>query len=155
MGNYLFCHQCIVKGLSASPQRLSRRRKVKRSMFQRPVVQLSKSGVENEKLKSFIVMPDTVETAFNQWWESIPSDHVVDVRYPHEKHGLSGHSSNSAKTDIKKDFLDFVDNNSQPNGRRLDSRNPTHYLIPKFKTISKSKSSVKNVEDKISTSLVC
>ena len=28
MGNYLFCHQCVVKALSVSPQRLSRQRKV-------------------------------------------------------------------------------------------------------------------------------
>ena len=69
-------------------------------------------------------MPKTVEIiAFSQWWESIPAGHNVDVRYPHEKHGLSGHTSNSAKTDVK-DFLVFV-NNLQPNGRRLDSRNPT------------------------------
>ena len=63
---------------------------------------MSKADMEVEKLKPFVVMPDTVETAFNQWWESIPSDHNVDVRYPHKKHGLSGHTSNSAKTDVKK-----------------------------------------------------
>lgn len=129
MGNYLFCHQCIVRALSVSPQRLSRQRKVKRSMLQRPVVQMTKSSVEEEKLKPFVVMPDTVESAFGQWWECIPSEHLVDVRYPHEKHGLSGQISNNAKSDIKEDFLDFVDKNSQPNGRRLDSRNPTHYFL--------------------------
>ena len=63
---------------------------MKRNVFQRPVVEMSKASVEKEKLKSFLVTLDTGETAFNQWWKSIPSDHVVNVRYPHEKHGLSG-----------------------------------------------------------------
>ena len=66
MGDYLFCHRCIVKGLSVSPQRLSRQRKVKRSMFQRPVVQMTKANVEEEKLKPLVVMPDSIETAFSR-----------------------------------------------------------------------------------------
>ena len=104
---------------------------------------MSKANVEIQKLKPFVVMPEAVEIAFIQWLESIPAGHSVDVGYPHEKHGLSGHTSNSAKIDVKKDFLVFVDNNSQPNGQRLDLRNPTHYIIPKFKTISEPKDSVK------------
>lgn len=123
-------------------------------MFQRPVVQMTKSSVEEEKLKPFLVVPDTVESAFGQWWECIPSEHLVDVRYPHEKHGLTGQIFNNAKSDIKKDFLDFVDKNSQPNWRRLDSRNPTHYFFPKFKTISETKGTVSNVDEKKLTSLV-
>ena len=115
---------------------------------------MSKANVEIQKLKPFVVMPEAVEIAFSQWLESIPAGHSVDVRYPYEKHGLSGHTSNSAKIDVEKDFLVFVDNNSQPNGQRLDLRNPTHYIIPKFKTISEPKDSVKNAEEKKATSLV-
>lgn len=47
---------------------------------------MPKAGVENEKLKSFVIMPEIVQAAF----KSIPTDHTVDVRYPQEMHGLSG-----------------------------------------------------------------
>jgi hypothetical protein len=86
---------------------------------------MTKSSVEDERLKVFVIVPDRVKTAFRLWWESLPSEHTVDVRYPHEKHGLTGKTSNNARTDTKEDFLRFVDNNSQPNGRRSDSKNPT------------------------------
>ena len=66
-------------------------------------------------------------------------NHEVDVRYPHDKHELQGHKSNSAKVNERESFLAFVDANSQPNGRRLDSRNPTHYFWPNFTAISTPK----------------
>ena len=62
--------------------------------------------------------------------------------------------SNNAKISIKESFLSFVDNNSQPNGRRLDSRNPTHYFFPKFRTISEHKCNVSAYNEKVKTSLV-
>lgn len=155
MGNYLFCHTCIVKALSVSPQRLSRQRRVKRNLFQKPVVQMTKTDVDKEKVTAFVVMPEAIQLAFNHWWDSLPNDHVVDVRYPHERHGLEGKASNNAKSKVKQTFLDFVDNNSQSNGRRLDSRNPTHYLFPKFKTISEPKRTASAYDEKVKTSLVC
>ena len=142
MGNYLFCHVCIVKALHFRPQRLSRQRKVKRSQFQKPVVRMTKNDVDKEKVNAFVVMPEAVETSCRVWWATLPGSHLVDVRYPHEKHGLAGRVSNSAKLSTKELFLKFVDNNSQANGRRLDSRNPTHYLFPNFRTISEPKRSV-------------
>lgn len=45
-------------------------------------------------------------------------------------------------------------NNSQPNGRRLDSRNLTHYFFPKFRTISEPKRNVSAYDEKVKTSLV-
>ena len=86
-------------------------------MFQRPVVQMTKANVEEEKLKPFVVMPDTIQTAFSQWWESIPSDQAVDVRYPQQKHGLSGQASNNAKTGTKISLiLSIITHNSQMGG---------------------------------------
>lgn len=79
---------------------------------------------------------------------------LVSVRYPHEKHGLAGKVSNSAKVSTKESFLKFVDNNSQANGRRLDSRNPTHYFFPKFKTISEAKRNASAYNEKAMSSLV-
>ena len=146
MGNYLFCHECIVKGLSVSPQHLSRQRNTKRSLFQKPIIQMTKSSVEDERLKAFVIMPDRLETAFRLWWDSLPSEHTVDIRFPHERHGLTEQTSSNAKTEVKVDFLSFVDNNSQPNKRHSDSKNPTHYFLPKFKTISEPKSSVSNCD---------
>ena len=108
---------------------------------------MTKSDVNNQKLSAFVLMPDTIEIAFNTWWDSLPDDHVVDVRYPHERHGLKGKVSNNAKVIGKEAFLRFVDNNSQPNGRRLDSRNLTHYFFPKFKTISEPKRTVACYEE--------
>ena len=155
MGNYLFCHQCIRKALKVSSQRLTRQRNVKRKVFQQPLTEMLKKEVNDQKLSPFVLMPDGLDTAFNKWWSSIPDDHTVTVRYPHARHGLSGHSSNHAKRQAKQAFLEYVDANSQPNGRRIDSRNPTHYLSPCFKTISTPRRSVKNYQEKVKTSLVC
>ena len=126
-----FCHTCVCNSLKVSKQHLSRQRKVKRKCFQQET-KMSKEEVEKERLTSFVLMPVEVELCFALWWKSLPSDHEVMVRYPFERHGLAGRTSNSAKTDAKESFLEFVDNNSQPNGRRLDSHNPTHYFLPKF-----------------------
>ena len=61
----------------------------------------------------------------------------------------------SAKVDTRKEFLQFVDLNFQPNGQRLESRNPTHYLLPYFKSISTPKRNALNYEEKKRASLVC
>ena len=61
------------------------------------------------------------------------------------KRGLQGLKSNNAKVEERKSFLEFVDANSQPNGRRLDSR---------FTAISTPKPSDPNYERKMKTSLV-
>lgn len=155
MGNYLFCHACITKALHVSTQRLSRQRKVKRNQFQRPIVRMTKEDVDKEKVNAFVLMPEAVEMSLSVWWATLPGYHLVDVRYPHEKHGLAGRVSNNAKLSTKESFLKFVDNNSQANGRRLDSRNPTHYLFPKFRSITEPKRNASAYNEKVKSSLVC
>lgn len=91
-----------------------------------------KNNVDKENLESFVLMPEVIEISMSVWWAALPGDHVVDVHYPHEKHGLAGRVSNNVKLSTKELFLKFVDNNFQANGRHLDSRNSTHYLFPKF-----------------------
>ena len=113
---------------------------------------MSKEDVEKEKLTAFVLMLEGVEECLKTWGK-IETDHEVDVRYPHDKHGLQGHKSNNAKVKERESFLEFVDANSQPNGRRLDSRNPTHFL-PKFTAISTPKLSDPNYERKMKSSLV-
>lgn len=115
---------------------------------------MTKSEVEIEQLKSFVVMPEGLTIILKAWWKSLPLDHEVDVRYPYERHGLCRRVSNSAKIQAKADLLKFVDDNSQSNGRCLDSRNPTHYFLPKFTTISTPKRNDPHHEQTLQTSLV-
>jgi len=79
---------------------------------------------------------------------------MVDVQFPHERHGNSGKVANFAKTSIMEEFLEFVDNNSQPNGRSADCTGPTFYFLPKFSTIQMPKAGVGNYETRILRSLV-
>ena len=79
---------------------------------------------------------------------------ILQVRYPHECHGNAGKASNSAKTNLREDFLEFVDANSQPNGRSADSSGPTIYFLPKFATIQMPKRTVAHYEERLSRSVV-
>ena len=126
---------------------------MKQSASQKPIVQLTKAEIEEKRLGEFVVMPSGCNEAFSTWWKSKGSADILSVRYPHERHGLSGKVSNSAKTDTTKDFLDFVDANSQPNGRCSKSHCPTHYFLPKFTTIQTPKTTVRNYEQRVATSL--
>ena len=108
MGNYLFCQECVVKALKISKQKLSRQWKVKQRLFQHPIEMMTKSEVNDENLNFFVVMPEGLTCTFKSWWETLTSD---------QRHNQK-------------------DDNSQPNGRWLDSRNQIHYFLPKFTTIS-------------------
>jgi len=43
-----------------------------------------------DRLEAFVVMPEDQDCAFCKWWETIPADHDVDVRYPYGRHGEKG-----------------------------------------------------------------
>lgn len=60
--------------------------------------------------------------AQNQWLRQS----VLDA------HGNSNHS----KLDVIADFLEFVDLNTQPNGRHTGSYNAQFFFIPKFSRIA-------------------
>ena len=88
-------------------------------------------------------------------WRSIPSTMKVVVRYPHEQHKNAGRPSTSAKRkSVMDDFLLFVDNNSQPNGRSADSHGPTLYFCSKFTTIEMPKKDVRNYKARLQRSVV-
>ena len=55
---------------------------------------------------------------------------------------------------MRERFLDFVDNNTQPNGRSADSSGPTHYFLPKRTTIQTPKVGVTHYEERLSRSVV-
>ena len=78
---------------------------------------------------------------------------MVQVRYPHDRHGNAGKVSHAAKTSILQDFLTFVDTNSQPNGRSSDSSGPTYYFLPKFTTLQTPKVGSSHYEERLSRSV--
>ncbi len=53
---------------------------------------------------------------FGAWWKLVDNDDIVEVQFPHKRHGSAGKESNHAKKQAMADFLEFVDINSQPNG---------------------------------------
>lgn len=153
MGNYLFCQECIVKALHISKQRLARQRAIKRRTAQSSIKSFKKSEVDQMNLKSSVVMPIGLSQSLNSWWKTLSTDDEVNVRFPHGRHGLSGKVSNSAKSKAKAEFLDFIDQNSQPNGRRLNSKNSTHYFLPKFTTVTVPKKNDPNYQSKLHSSI--
>lgn len=154
LGNYLFCAKCIHHALGVSYQRLSRQRSVKRRENNEPIRSMTKSDVEKERLRKFVVMPPGCDIPFLSWWKKLPNDSQVEVRYPHAHHGNSGKTSNNAKTEAKSQFLQFIDINSQPNGRSADSSFATHFFLPKFRTIQTPKKGVAKYEERNQQSVV-
>ena len=154
MGNYLYCCECVCSSLGISKQRLANQRKIKRKESQQPLVEMTKQEAEEQRLGEYVVMPIGTETAFKKWWKDLSNSAVVTIRYPHARHGNSGRTSNSAKTTVRENFLEFVDVNSQPNGRSSDSSGPTHYFIPKFSTIQTPKLGIPNYEARKERSVV-
>lgn len=154
MGNYLFCGRCVCAALHVSPQRLSKQRQVRRAQFQAPTQEMVKADIEKQCLSDYVVMPTQCDTSFSTWWRSLPSTTKVTVRYPHERHGHAGRVSNSAKVSVMQDFLAFVDNNSQPNGRSADYHGPTFYFASKFTSIKSPKKNVANYDVRLQRSVV-
>lgn len=154
LGNYLYCYNCLISSFGISKERLTRQQKIKREEVQHPIVQMSKSDVEERRLGNYVIMPADIDTSFKKWWKTLDPSVIVDLRYPHEKHGNAFNPSHSAKTSTMEDFLQFVDMNSQPNGRSADSTGPTVYFLPKFTTIQAPKAGVGHYEERLSRSVV-
>ena len=132
MGNYLFCCGCIRMAFGISKQRIARQRAIKQKQFKEPLQNMTKAEVEKEHLGEYVVMPGGLDISFKSWWRFLDPSATVEVRTPHSRHGNSGKVSNSAKTSVMNDFLEFVDVNSQPNGRSADSTGPTFYFLPNY-----------------------
>ena len=115
---------------------------------------MPKSEVEEKRLGDCVVMPIGLETSFKTWWRSQDASTIVQVRYPHDRHGNAGKVSNAAKSSLREEFLDFVDHNTQPNGRSADSSGPTSYFIPKFTTIQTPKPNVSHYCERLGRSVV-
>ena len=113
-------------------------------------MEMKKSEVE-QRLGDYFVMPASLEISFKGWWRSQDASTVVEVRYPHGRHG---NASNAAKSTLREQFLEFVDSNTQPNGRSAYSSGPTSYFIPKFTTIQSPKHDISHYEERLARSVV-
>ena len=109
---------------------------------------MTKKEVLERKLTNHVLNDDETLT-FGAWWKTLEEDDTVEVQYPHEQHGLAGKVSNHAKQDVMKDFLDFVDMNSQPNGRQASSYSAHFFFLPKFTRIAEPRDGEKNFDTKV------
>lgn len=91
---------------------------------------------------------------FAAWWKTVDDGDDVEVQFPHERHGLAGRVSNHSKQDVLADFLEFVDANSQPNGRQAGSYSAQFFFHPKFTRIAPPREGEKNYDEKARSSLV-
>lgn len=124
-------------------------------MNQRPIVIMTKKEVTERRLENVVLCPDDGEMhTFEMWWKSLDEDEDVEVKFPHERHGLAGRPSNHSKLDVMADFLEFVDLNSQPNGRHAGSYNAQFFFIPKFSRIAPPRPGEKNYDHKVKASVV-
>ena len=90
---------------------------------------------------------------FAAWWKTLDDDEV-EVQFPHERHGLAGRLSNHSKQDVMAHFLEFVDANSQPNGRQAESYSAQFFFHPNFTRIAPPREGEKNYDEKARSSLV-
>lgn len=130
-GNYNFCISCIMRILNVSNRRLHRLRRIKRQEAETLTIKIRKDQVLSEQLCD-IVPPDR-ETNILVWWKSLEDSSMVELRsFPKLHRG----KSNNTKEDLLPRFLSFVDNNSQPNGRRIGSHGPLWFFNSKFNRIN-------------------
>lgn len=138
-----------------SRQRLLMQREIKQHQTQHPIQVMTKEEVERDRLQSFVLYTSEEEFAtFARWWCSLDRSDTVEVKFPYERHGLAKRSSNNAKQGVMADFLQFVDFNSQPNGRHTGSHNAQFFFLPRFTRLNPPKPGEKNYELKSRSSIV-
>ena len=136
-----FCRECLVSCLGIHTTRITRQRVIKQKQKDQPIVELTKKEVAE---KHYVLHNDDDMLTFGAWWKLVDDDEVVEVQYPHEHHGLTGKASNHAKKEVMVDFLEFVDLNSQPNGRQAGSYSAQFFFLPKFTRIAAPRDGDKN-----------
>lgn len=130
-GNYNFCISCIMSILNVSNRRLHRLRKIKCQEVKMPTIKIRKDQILPEQICD-IVAP-VHETNILVWWKSLEDSSMVELRSSPKLH--RGKSNNSKEYLLSR-FLSFIDNNSQPNGRRIGSHGPLWFLNSKFNRIN-------------------
>lgn len=130
-GNYLFCVSCIIEILKVHPSRLHRLRKIKREQTNAPIRRVRKKDLQKEQFQH-IIPPLTAKNVL-KWWVRLGNDSFVELREPPKLHQGRG---NNRKDQLLSRFIDFIDTNSQSNGRQIGSHGPLFFLSPKFNRIN-------------------
>lgn len=117
-----------------------------------------KKGSGGKELEGIVLHPGVNEstTVVSAWWKTLSDVSNVEVKLPHERHGLAGKASNKSKPAVKDAFLKFVDLNSHPNGRHAGSHSPQFYLRHNLQgsTPPPPKAGEKDFETKAKSSVV-
>ncbi len=135
-GNYVFCFSCIKKMLKISGQRIRRLREIKQQQAKSPTIRMKKDQVLKEHICD--VVPPVNETNILAWWMNLKDADMVEIRSTPKIHGGK---SNNNKEELLPQFLAFIDNNSQPNGRSVGSHGPLYFLNSKFDRINEPSAS--------------
>ena len=130
-GNYLFCFTCIKNILDVGGKRLHRLREIKRQQAHSPTIRVRKDQISAEQTCD--VVPPATVTNVLAWWINLEDSSMIELHNPPKLH--QGKSNNS-KEELLARFLEFIDNNSQPNGRRVGSHGPLFFLNSKFDRIN-------------------
>ena len=112
-------------------KRLHRLREIKRQQANAPTIRVRKVQVSTQQTCD-VVVPATVTNVL-AWWTNLEDSSIIEIHNPPKLH--HGKSNNS-KEDLLALFLEFIDNNSQPNGRRVGSHGPLFFLSAKFDRIN-------------------
>ncbi len=111
--------------------------------------------MREQKLEDYVLHDNEDDMlTFGVWWKTVDDEDVLEMQYPPERHGLAGRASNHSKQEEMAQFLEFVDANSQPNGRQAGSYSAQFFFHPKFTRIAPHREGEKNYEEKARSSLV-
>ena len=88
-GNYLCCLDCIVAALGVHTERLHRQHMIKQRQKHQPIVEMRKEEVEQQRLEEYVLRDDDDVQTFSVWWKEVAKEEVVEVQFPHERHGLA------------------------------------------------------------------
>jgi len=130
-GNYVFCFHCIKNILEVSGNRLHRLREIKRQQAAAPTIKVRVDQISAEQTCD-VIPPETVTNVL-VWWANLEDSSIIEL---HTAEKLHHGKSNKHKEDLLVRFLEFIDHNSQPNGRRVGSHGPLFFLSSKFDRIN-------------------
>ncbi|MCP4337032.1 MAG: hypothetical protein GY679_04275 [Mycoplasma sp.] len=130
-GNCIYCLSCIKKILRVGGDRLSRLRKIKRQQVSTPVIRVRKDQVPAERICDAVLPVN--ETNISDRRMNLKDSSITELRSPPKLH--CGKSNNN-KEELLPRFLNFIDNNSQSDGRRIGSHGPLFFLSSKSDRIS-------------------
>ncbi|MCP4648666.1 MAG: hypothetical protein GY853_01115, partial [PVC group bacterium] len=106
-------------------------REIKRQQVNTPIIQMRKDQVSIDQICD--VVSPVSEPNVLAWWMNLENSSIVELRiFPKLHDG----KSNNHKESLLPFFLDFIDNNSQANGRRVGSHGALYFLNSKFDRIN-------------------